>query len=68
MKQLTDDQVEEEIARLTIDPDVRLARTHERMRYKRRSYLYKLRDLQKQGRKLRASGIDEDVLSGMEEA
>lgn len=51
-KFLTDAQVEEEIARLTTSPYVKLAREQERIKYQRRQYLYKLRDLEKKGKAL----------------
>ena len=50
---LTDDQVEEEIARLRNDPDVKLGRAEQREKYKRRQYLYGLRDLKKRGQAIR---------------
>ena len=54
---LTDEQVEAEIERLTTVSEVRLARQEERMRYRRRQYMYKLRALEKRGRELMAQGI-----------
>lgn len=57
---LTDAQVEEEIARLTNSPYVKLAREQERIKYQRRQYLYKLRDLEKKGKALYDKGIDAD--------
>lgn len=53
-KWLTDEQVEQEIAALKDDPDVKLARAEERIRLKRRQYLYGLRDLKKRGKKIRS--------------
>lgn len=50
---LTDDQVEKEIAQLKLDPDVILAKTEERIRTKRRQYLYCLRSMKKRGMQLR---------------
>ena len=62
-KFLTDVQVEEEIARLTKSPYVKLARQQERIKYQRRQYLYTLRDLEKKGKALYDNGIhDEDDL------
>lgn len=52
---LTDEQVEKEIAVLRDDPDVRLARAEARIQYKRRQYLYGLRDLKKRGQKIRSN-------------
>jgi hypothetical protein len=59
---LTDEQVEAEIARLTASEAVKLARYEERIRYRRRAYLYKLRDLEKKGKSLMKAGITRDVL------
>lgn len=61
---LTDAQVEEEIARLTTSPYVKLAREQERIKYQRRQYLYKLRDLEKKGKALYEKVADaEDIES-----
>lgn len=62
---LTDDQVEAEIARLNASSAVALARHEERLRYRRRSYLYKLRDLEKKGKALMASGMTREVLDAL---
>lgn len=64
---LTDEQVEQEIERLTKSPLVALARREQRLRYKRRQYLYQLRDLEKKGKALQAAGIDMEVLDAMYE-
>jgi hypothetical protein len=61
-KWLTDEQVEAEIARLTASEAVKLARYEEKLRYRRRQYLYKLRDLEKKGKALMKAGITRDVL------
>lgn len=50
---LTDEQVEEEIRELNEDPDVKLARAERRIKYRRRQYLYQLRDLKKKGQAIR---------------
>lgn len=64
-KSLTDAEVEAEIEMLRRDPDVSLGRLNERVKYKRRQYLYQLRSLQKQGRELRENGITaEMIMSG----
>ena len=65
---LTDEQVEAEIARLTASEAVKLARYEERIRYRRRAYLYKLRDLEKKGKALMKSGITRGVLDATFEA
>lgn len=59
---LTDEEVEQEIARLNASEAVALARREQRLRYKRRQYLYQLRDLEKKGKALMKSGITRDVL------
>ena len=53
---LTDAKVEEEIAKLRESEYVALARAEERQRYRRRRYLYQLRNLEKRGRKLAEDG------------
>ena len=67
---LTDEQVEAEIERLTVMPEVRIARQEERLRYRRRQYMYKLRALEKRGRELIAQGVTpenmERALFGMD--
>lgn len=62
---LTDIQVEEEIEKLTASEAVALARREARLRYKRRQYLYQLRDLEKKGKALLAAGITREVLDAM---
>ena len=64
---LTDDQVEQEIERLRQSPLVALARREQRLRYKRRQFLYQLRDLEKKGAALQRAGIDMEVLNAMAE-
>lgn len=59
---LTDEQVEREIERLNASEAVALARREQRLRYKRRQYLYQLRDLEKKGKALLAAGITREVL------
>lgn len=64
---LTDEQVEEEIARLKSDEYVKLAKEEERIRYRRRQYLYQLRQYQKKGKELAAAGITVEILRAMDE-
>lgn len=64
-KGLTDAQVEQEIARLQQSPYVKLANQERRLRVKRRMYLYSLRQQEKKGRELEASGLTADVLRSM---
>ena len=62
---LTDEEVEAEIERLNNSEAVALARREARLRYKRRQYLYQLRDLEKKGKALLKSGITREVLDAM---
>ena len=57
---LTDEQVEEEIARLNASEAVALARKYRRIAYRRRQYLYSLRDLERLGLRLMSLGITEE--------
>ena len=63
---LTDAQVEHEIERLTNSEAVRLARREMRIKYRRRQYLYQLRDLEKKGKALMEAGITMDILQGLD--
>ena len=62
---LTDDQVEEEIAKLQDSPLVKLARKEERIRYQRRQYLYTLRQYAKKGAELQQAGITMEILESL---
>jgi predicted ArsR family transcriptional regulator len=64
---LTDEQVEQEIERLRQSPLVALARREQRIRYRRRQFLYQLRDLEKKGRALEQAGINMEVLNALSE-
>lgn len=59
---LTDEQVEKEIARLLASPEVALAKKEMRLRYKRRQYMYQLRNFEKKGKEMMAAGITEEML------
>lgn len=63
---LTDMQVEKEIERLTKSDAVKLARQERRIKYRRRQYLYQLRDLEKRGIQLQKAGITKAELDRME--
>ena len=63
---LTDAEVEKEIERLSKSPLVALAKKEQRIRYKRRQYLYQLRNLEKHGRELEKAGITMEILNGIE--
>lgn len=62
---LTDEEVEAEIERLNASEAVALARREARLKYRRRQYLYQLRDLEKKGQALLQSGITREVLDAM---
>ena len=62
---LTDAQVEAEIERLRNSEAVALARRKQRLEYRRRQFLYQLRDLEKKGKALLAAGLTREVLDGM---
>lgn len=62
---LTDEQVEAEIERLNSSEAVALARRKARLDYRRRQYLYTLRDLEKKGQALMKAGITREVLDAM---
>lgn len=65
---LTDAQVEEEIAVLLDNDYVKLAKKEIRIRYKRRQYLYQLRNMKKRGESLANMGVTfenmEEVMFG----
>ena len=62
---LTDEAVEEEIARLQASPLVALARREERIRNRRRQDMYQLRAYEKKGKQLEADGITLEYLDGL---
>ena len=62
---LTDEQVEAEIARLNASEAVALARHEQRLRYRRRQYLYQLRDYEKKGKALIEAGMTREVLDAL---
>ena len=62
---LTDEAVEDEIARLQASPYVRLARKEERLRYRRRQLMYQLRLYEKKGKQLEADGVTYDGLDAL---
>ena len=64
-QKMTDEMVEEEIARLQQSHYVKLARKEERIRYARRQYMYTLRMYEKKGKQLAADGITMDKLANM---
>lgn len=54
---LTDEQVELEIERLLNSEDVKLAKKEQRIKYKRRQYMYQLRNMEKRGKQLASDGF-----------
>lgn len=64
-KGLTNEEVEQEIARLQNSPHVKLAKQEAQLRLRRRRYLYDLRHLEKKGKELERSGLTADVLRSM---
>ena len=65
-KFLTDEEVEQEIERLRESDLVKLARREARIRYRRRQFLYQLRNLEKKGQELQDAGITREMLDNME--
>lgn len=63
---LTDEQVEAEIERLKKSQFVKLAKKEEQIRYRRRQYLYCLRQYEKKGKELSKSGITIEMLESMD--
>lgn len=54
---LTEEEIEKEIARLSVSEEVKLARREQRLKYKRRQTLYTLRALEKRGHELAMAGV-----------
>lgn len=61
-KIMPDELVEAEISRLLESPDVQLAKKELALINRRKQYMYKLRSLEKRGKRLRAEGWTEEVL------
>lgn len=64
MKNMTDEQVEMEIQNLRDSDNVKLAQREQRIKYKRRQYLYQLRYYEKRGKQLAKLGA---TLENLEE-
>ncbi|MBR5305973.1 MAG: hypothetical protein IKU47_03530 [Oscillospiraceae bacterium] len=62
---LNDEQVEQEIARLLNSDNVKLAKKEIRIKYKRRQYMYQLRNMEKRGAELKACGITLDNMEAV---
>ncbi len=63
---LTDEQVEAEIEKLKKSDFVKLAKKEEQIRYRRRQYLYGLRQYEKKGKELANAGITIEMLEKMD--
>ena len=57
---LSDLEVEQEIERVLDSEDVKLAKREQRILYKRRQYMYQLRNMEKRGKQLANNGITID--------
>lgn len=62
---LTDEEVEIEIERLLDSDEVKLAKKEIRIKYKRRQYMYQLRNMEKRGQQLSERGITMDNIEAM---
>ena len=63
---LTDEQVEKEIESLRNSEYVKLAKKETQIRYRRRQYLYGLRQLEKKGKELSDAGVTLELLEAMD--
>lgn len=57
---LSDQEVEIEIERLLDSDEVKLAKKEQRILYRRRQYMYQLRNMEKRGKQLADNGITMD--------
>lgn len=62
---LTDEQVEYEIERLLRTEEVQLAKKEIRIKYKRRQYMYQLRNMEKRGKELAKQGVTLDNMESV---
>lgn len=65
---LTDEQVEKEIENLKQSPYVKLAKKDQQVKYRRRQYLYGLRQLEKKGIELSNAGVTFEMLETIDKA
>ena len=61
-----DEEVEREIERLKGSEFVKLAKREQAIRCRRRQYMYSLRNLERKGRQLAASGITMEALDKLD--
>jgi uncharacterized protein YxeA len=59
---LTDIEVEQEIKRLLESPHVKLAKKAEKIKHRRRQYMYSLHSYEKKGKELEKMGITSEML------
>ena len=57
-----DEQMNAEIEKLNKSPYVALARKEQRIKYRKRQYLYNLRNLEKRGKQLQSEGVTMESL------
>lgn len=57
-----DEQMNAEIEKLNKSPLVALARKEQRIKYRKRQYLYSLRNLEKRGKQLQSEGVTMESL------
>ena len=62
---MTDEMVDQELARLLSSPHVKLAKREEAIRNRKRQYVYQLRCYEKKGKALEAQGITLEELEEM---
>nr|DAY68116.1 MAG TPA: hypothetical protein [Caudoviricetes sp.] len=62
---LTDEQVEAEISRLSKSDDVKLAKKENKLKNRRRQYMYQLRVMEKRGKELAELGITSENMEQM---
>lgn len=63
---LSDEQVDREIERLEVSPEVLLSKQEQRIRNRRRQYMYNLRWHEKRGKQLMEQGITYGDLKRMD--
>ncbi len=63
---LNDEQVEQEIQELQESPFVKLATRYDRIKRRRRNYLYWLRQREKDGKRLAEAGVTMELLNDPE--
>lgn len=62
---MTDEMVDQELARLLASPHVKLAKREEAIRNRKRQYVYQLRCYERKGKALEAQGITLEELEEM---